>query len=126
MAQANALIPWLESVFTETRKAVEELHLLRMSTARARAEAGVAIEPKGNDRMRELEAQIRRRLEEATSLGIEVRRVDGLVDFPGWIEGQLVYLCWKYGESEVTHYHPTSEGFLGRRPLPKQSPRELN
>jgi hypothetical protein len=126
VAQANALIPWLDSLFTETRSAVEELHVLRMANARVRGEAGVAVEPKENDRMRELEAQIRRRLEEASALGIEVRRVDGLVDFPGWIEGQLVYLCWKYGESEVTHYHPTSEGFMGRRPLPKQSPPELN
>ena len=127
VAQANALIPWLDSVFSETRKAVEELHLLRMAAARARMDAGgVATESKDDGRMGELEAQIRRHLEEATSFGIEVRRVDGLVDFPGWIDGQLVYLCWKYGESEVTHYHPTSEGFTGRRPLPKQSPPEFN
>ena len=127
VAQANALIPWLDSLFSETRRAVEELHLLRMSHARARLDAqGGMAEPKDAGRMRELEAQIRRRLEEATSLGIEVRRVDGLVDFPGWIDGQLVYLCWKYGESEITHYHATSEGFSGRRALPKQSPAELN
>src|SRR5688572_8518416 len=127
VAQANALIPWLDSVFSETRKAVEELHLLRMAAARARMDAGgAAVESQDEGRMRELEAQIRRRLEEATSFGIEVRRVDGLVDFPGWIDGQLVYFCWKYGESEITHYHPTSEGFMGRRPLPKQSPAELN
>jgi hypothetical protein len=126
VAQANALIPWLDTLFSETRRAVEELHLLRMSAARARMDASGAVEPQNEGRMRELEAQIRRRLEEATSFGIEVRRVDGLVDFPGWIDGQLVYLCWKYGEAEVTHYHPTSEGFTGRRPLPKQSPPELN
>jgi hypothetical protein len=127
VAQANALIPWLDSLFGETRKAVEELHLLRVSAARARMDAGGGtVQTEEADRMRELETQIRRHLEEATSLGIEVRRVDGLVDFPGWIDGQLVYLCWRYGEQEVTHYHPTSEGFTGRRPLPKQSPRELN
>ena len=127
VAQANALIPWLDTLFTETRQAVEELHLLRISAARARLDAqGGSSEQPDAGRMRELEAQIRRHLEEATSLGIEVRRVDGLVDFPGWIDGQLVYLCWKYGESEITHYHPTSEGFMGRRPLPKHSPAELN
>ena len=126
VAQANALIPWLDSLFRETRKAVEELHLLRMSLARARMDAGGGLSADESERMRELEAQIRRSLEEAASIGIEVRRVDGLVDFPGWIDGQLVYLCWKYGESEITHYHPTSEGFMGRRPLTKQSPAELN
>lgn len=125
VAQANALIPWLDSLFSETRKAVEELHLIRMSRARIDPR-GAVTESKDEGRLRELEAQIRRRLEEAASLGIEVRRVDGLVDFPGWIDGQLVYLCWKYGESEITHYHYTSEGFTGRRPLPKQSRAEFN
>lgn len=126
VAQANALIPWLDALFKETRKAVEELHLLRLSAARTRMDIRGGVEPKDTDRIRDLEAQIRRRLEEATGLGIEVRRVDGLVDFPGWIDGQLVYFCWKLGESEITHYHPTSEGIMGRRPLPKQSPPELN
>jgi hypothetical protein len=115
VAQANALIPWLDSLFTATRRAVEELHTLR-----------IKVETKNSDRTKELEGQIRRHLEEAIALGIEVRRVDGLVDFPGWIDGQLVYLCWKYGESEITHYHPTSEGFMGRRRLPKQAAAEVN
>ncbi len=126
VAQANALIPWLDTLFNETRRAVEELHGLRVATSRARVDAGGSVEQKGGDRIRDLEAQIRRRLEEATALGLEVRRVDGLVDFPGWMDGQLVYLCWKYGETEVTHYHPTSEGFMGRRALPRPSPPELN
>lgn len=128
VAQANALIPWLDSLFEATRRCVDELHVLRLEADRKKRVDGFGrVEPSDAQlRIRELEEEIRRRLEEASALGLEVRRVDGLVDFPGWLDGQLVYLCWKYGETEIGHYHPTSEGFMGRRPLPKQVPPELN
>jgi hypothetical protein len=41
----------------------------------------------------------------------------GLLDFYGQVEGKLVWLCWKYGEDEVTHYHALDEGFAGRKPI---------
>ncbi len=41
----------------------------------------------------------------------------GLVDFLGQVEGKLVWLCWKYGEESVSHFHSLDAGYLGRRPL---------
>jgi hypothetical protein len=41
----------------------------------------------------------------------------GLVDFYGRVDGQLVWLCWKVGEDEVTHYHALNEGFSARKSL---------
>ena len=41
----------------------------------------------------------------------------GLLDFYGEVDGRLVWLCWKYGESECRHYHALSEGFSARRPI---------
>ena len=41
----------------------------------------------------------------------------GLLDFYGEVDGKLVWLCWKYGESECRHYHALSEGFSARRPI---------
>jgi hypothetical protein len=41
----------------------------------------------------------------------------GLLDFYGRVDGKLVWLCWKYGETEVTHYHALDEGFAGRKPI---------
>jgi hypothetical protein len=41
----------------------------------------------------------------------------GLVDFYGRIDGKTVWLCWKYGEEEITHYHSLDEGFSGRKPI---------
>jgi hypothetical protein len=41
----------------------------------------------------------------------------GLVDFFGRVDGKLVWLCWKYGEDAVTHYHELDEGFAARKPI---------
>lgn len=41
----------------------------------------------------------------------------GLIDFLAEINGREVYLCWRYGEPEITHYHDLESGFNGRRPL---------
>lgn len=41
----------------------------------------------------------------------------GLIDFYGRVEGRLVWLCWKIGEDEVTHYHALNEGFSARKEL---------
>ena len=41
----------------------------------------------------------------------------GLVDFMHQREGETVCLCWKLGESGITHWHNTTEGFAGRKPI---------
>jgi hypothetical protein len=41
----------------------------------------------------------------------------GLLDFYGRVDGNLVWLCWKYGEEEVSHYHSLDEGFAARKAI---------
>jgi len=41
----------------------------------------------------------------------------GLVDFPHRRDGRVVNLCWKYGETRVSHWHGLDEGFANRKPL---------
>jgi hypothetical protein len=41
----------------------------------------------------------------------------GLLDFYGEVDGKLVWLCWKYGESECAFYHALEEGFSARKPI---------
>jgi hypothetical protein len=51
--------------------------------------------------------------------GAELKDVRlGLVDFPAEHEGEVVYLCWQFGEPEVAFWHRLQDGFAGRRPLP--------
>ena len=41
----------------------------------------------------------------------------GLVDFYAVREGELVFLCWRFGEDRIGFWHRVEDGFPGRRPL---------
>jgi hypothetical protein len=57
-------------------------------------------------------------LAEIDSIGVQVKDLDiGLLDFPCLVDGQIILLCWKLGEKSITHWHGTSEGFAGRKPV---------
>ena len=55
---------------------------------------------------------------ELTAIGCVLKGFeDGLVDFYGQRDGRLVFLCWRLGEDEVTHWHELDAGFAGRQPI---------
>ncbi|MGA9800582.1 MAG: DUF2203 domain-containing protein [Terriglobales bacterium] len=57
-------------------------------------------------------------LAEIDATGVQVKDLDiGLLDFPCQVDGRTVLLCWKLGEKGITHWHDTSEGFAGRKPI---------
>ncbi len=57
-------------------------------------------------------------MRDITSLGCELKDVQqGLIDFPGYVDGNVVYLCWQRGEGTVANWHPLETGFAGRKPL---------
>ena len=58
-------------------------------------------------------------VDELEADGIVLRDLaQGLVDFPAEKDGEVVYLCWQFGEPEVAFWHRVEEGFAGRQPLP--------
>jgi len=64
------------------------------------------------DKMGELASRVQ-------GLGGFLKDIDqGLVDFPSEIEGQIVFLCWQWGESQIVAWHPIDGGFATRQPLP--------
>ncbi|QEE27658.1 DUF2203 family protein [Terriglobus albidus] len=57
-------------------------------------------------------------LAEIDAIGVQVKDLDtGLLDFPFQLEDRVVLLCWKQGESAITHWHTMEDGFAGRKPL---------
>jgi hypothetical protein len=61
------------------------------------------------------------RVSELEDLGVMVRDIDtGLVDFPANRFGNTVFLCWRYGESDIEYWHSAGEGFSGRKSLKQQ------
>lgn len=52
-----------------------------------------------------------------SSQGVQIKGIDnGLIDFPHIREnGEEVYLCWKYGEDDISYWHTIPGGYGGRR-----------
>ncbi len=62
--------------------------------------------------------RIERLLAKIKGTGCVVKNLQGgLIDFLSQIDGRDVYLCWRYGEESVSHYHELHTGFRGRQPL---------
>ena len=54
--------------------------------------------------------------EELRRLGVEFKGPE-LCDFYSMMNGREVFLCWRLGEPEVSHWHDLDSGFAGRQPL---------
>ncbi|NIM26568.1 MAG: DUF2203 family protein [Nitrosopumilaceae archaeon] len=50
--------------------------------------------------------------------GVVIKSIEqGLLDFPSKRFDEDVWLCWKYGETEIKFWHDKEEGFMGRKPI---------
>jgi hypothetical protein len=62
--------------------------------------------------------QVKDTLAEIDSIGVQVKDLDsGLLDFPYRLGEEIVLLCWRMGETEITHWHTLDSGFAGRQAL---------
>jgi hypothetical protein len=117
-AQANAMLPLVRQIIRditelagELRRRQEHLAGLDPRTAQDERLQAEAEFERGRERMEELVGELRQ-------LGVELKDFfAGLVDFPCWMDGREVYLCWKQGEPEVAHWHEVDAGFAGRQKL---------
>ncbi len=124
--EAQTLIPVLESLLKraiqakETADSIEQemqklgqriflnggMLIAVSQVARRRAERDVAMQ------------QVKDTLQEMDAIGVQVKDIEqGLLDFPCRIGEETVLLCWKMGETEITHWHTVEAGFRGRKPL---------
>ncbi len=64
-------------------------------------------------------------VQQVQELGCLVKGVqEGLIDFPHWMEGREVYLCWKHGEDDIAYWHEVDAGFAGRTPILERDSKE--
>jgi hypothetical protein len=63
-------------------------------------------------------AEIKDVLLEFHSREIQVKDLDrGLIDFPAFIGGKEVFLCWEQDEEDIEFWHDLDTGYAGREPL---------
>lgn len=104
LAEAEELFPLVRRI---TQAAHAELEPVRRSL-----EAMLPTNPKLPLVEKEYEAVVKRWVAKMERLGLVIKGL-WLVDFDTG-DG---YLCWKYPELKLGHYHNYQEGFGGRRPL---------
>ena len=120
--QANRMLPLVRRIVEDLvadygrwQEAVREYELLSL------AKTSDPVEPRLAELQRaakRLAADIEHYLGELTALGIECKGLEeGLVDFPGEIDGAPACLCWKLGEPAVEWWHRPDAGFAGRQPI---------
>lgn len=62
--------------------------------------------------------KVQKAIKEIEALGIYLKDLNtGLIDFLAQREGRDVFLCWRYDEPAVAHWHDLEAGFTGRQPL---------
>ena len=126
LSEAQTLLPVLEALLRSAMQAKAlidevdaEFDLLRnrifvnggtrvdiVTVARRKAEREKAVQ-RAKDAVAEIDAA-----------GVQVKDLDiGLLDFPCVIDGEVILLCWKLGETGISHWHNTTEGFAGRKPI---------
>ena len=124
--EAQSLLPILESLLRtaiEGKKLIETVDAeLQELAHRVFLSGGLLVNiVQVARRKAEREKTIQRvkdTLAEIDATGVQVKDLDiGLLDFPCQVEGRTVLLCWKLGEPGITHWHDTSEGFAGRKPI---------
>ena len=123
----NALVPHLNVAIAEQIERRSEIEAKLSLLTEMLGEAPDDLEPTPSDsekvaalrlEAREIVAAYRATWNDLEKLGAVVKDPKrGLLDFYGHVEVQLVWLCWQYGETEVSHYHGLEEGFPGRKAI---------
>jgi hypothetical protein len=124
--EAQTLLPVLESLLRAAiggKKVMEEVEAeMQALNHRIYLNGGTRVDVVAVARRKAERAKAEQRakdaLAEIDSIGVQVKDIDiGLLDFPCEVEGSVVLLCWRMGEPSITHWHGTSEGFAGRKPI---------
>jgi hypothetical protein len=126
LKEAQTLLPVLESLLRsaiEGKKLIESVDTEFQELAhRVFLRGGLLVNVVQMARRKaEREKAIQRvkdALAEIDATGVQVKDLDiGLLDFPCNVDGRTVLLCWKLGERGITHWHSSTEGFAGRKPI---------
>ncbi len=124
--EAQTLLPVLESLLKQaiqSKKLIEEVDAEMQETAhRIFMNGGTLVNVIHLAKRKAAREKAIQRAKDAVAeidaTGVQVKDLDvGLLDFPCKVEGEIVLLCWKLGETKIAFWHDTSAGFAGRKPI---------
>jgi len=120
--EANDLLPELRPLVQRVSHHLEGLRAKSETVIR-----GERLSPDSPELMKRLQEdtaiarmilEVKGLVEEINSYGCVCKGIEeGLVDFPCLLGGEIVFLCWRYDEESVAHWHRIEDGFAGRKGL---------
>jgi hypothetical protein len=127
LEEANAIVPRLHALMERLQRGALRLRDEVTGLARETGTDAATLSPevllRHRPAARVLVEELDAIVHEIERSGAHLKDVQlGLVDFPSERDGELVYLCWQFGESEIAFWHRIEDGFAGRRPLPGSAP----
>jgi hypothetical protein len=125
LEEANATLPLVRAITgdlmrlsREVLERRERLSLLRSGRDKSDRDLYSQELAQIEDELEKDSNELRNFVEELRELGVEPKNgLEGIVDFPTLMDGRTVFLCWKFGEPEVLHWHDLDSGFAGRQSL---------
>jgi hypothetical protein len=118
LAQANALVPLVADLLDHLTEARDALAAAREALEPMLQKTGGNGGSKAGGEYVLLLQHFNALLDTFKDWGCELKDLDaGLVDFPSYRDGRLVYLCWKRGEARIDYWHDLDSGFSGRQPV---------
>jgi hypothetical protein len=122
--KVDALIPVLAPLVEELWEKRRDLAIVlleqdpQLRPASSRTGTPTAERRGQSRRATELKAELVRIINRIEAYGCLIKDFDlGLLDFPAMRDGRPIFLCWKSGETSVTHWHGTDENFRQRKGL---------
>lgn len=126
LAEAQALIPRIELIMEKMQRinlhVREEIEALTQEHSKAHLpELSIPQVLRLKPSLRSFFEELAQAVHDIEKHGCHFKGLElGLVDFPAQLDGEVVELCWQYGEKEIAFYHRRNEGFAGRQPLKTQ------
>ena len=116
--EANALLPTLRPIVAAMLQA-------RQRIVEAQPELWPVLEKAvGNGGSQKAGAvladfeRIQKAVKAIEGYGLQLKDLNtGLIDFLSQRDGREVWLCWRFDEPSVAHWHDLDAGFAGRQPL---------
>jgi len=126
--EANALLPQVRlslrslreqrGVILRTEAQIEIEEMTASDSKGQLSPAGQAAVTKLMEAFHYQTRQFEEKLDELFQSGAHLKDLDaGLIDFYSRRGQEVIFLCWKEGEAEISHWHSLQGGFRSRQPL---------
>ena len=123
LKEANQLLPVLTQLILDLQKKrdgaakaeiqIDSLEIISNPDNSSTHELDVLV-----DTHRQLVSEFYSIVDQIHERGVFLKDADlGLIDFYGIVSGKVVYLCWCFGEPEISHWHEVGQGYSNRQPL---------